>query len=217
MIIRDKYNIIVQQPDMDGGDSAFATGIMAGCGSELDTSLMYLFTTRFLTGIVRHPYQTTNTGAAPHNDPGSVSRDQVIAFFFGLANEQYIEQILKESFNVVRFVCIKYANSWFVNRDFLSPMYRVYLYKLARQKAPLYLYPLAYLNLTLHLIWTRFTDHEMNQTVLTCVVYGKPWLKVLKLVHKDLYGNIREYFGGWRSKPEIGELFIAKIESILNE
>jgi hypothetical protein len=209
MIIRDKYNIIVQQPDMDGGDSAFTTGIMAFSGSELDFELMQEFIT-LDNRLMRHPYQTTSTGDASHNDPASISRDQVISFYSGLFGKEYANLYLLLS-------CSKYADSWFVNRDFLSPMYRVYLYKLAELKAPLYLYPLAYLNLTLHLLWTRFTDHEMNQTVLTCVVYGKPWLKVLKLVHKDLYGNIREYFGGWRSKPEIGELFIAKIEKLLHE
>lgn len=209
MIIRDKYNIIVQQPDMDGGDSAFTTGIMAFSGSGQDRKLLVDFITLDYR-LIRHPYQSHSTGTAPHNDPASISRDQVIAFFGSLYRLYFVSPALLIS-------CKLYAENWFINKDFLSPMYRVYLYKLAKQKAPLYLYPLAYLNLALHLLWTRFTDHEMNQTVLTCAVYGKPWLKVLKLVHKDLYGNIREYFGGWRSKSEIGELFIAKIGSILNE
>ena len=72
MICRDEHGIIVQQPEMDGGDSAFTTGIMAFSDSVADMFLSH----KFIVGgqLVRHPYQTTNTGTAPHNDPKSVSR-----------------------------------------------------------------------------------------------------------------------------------------------
>lgn len=200
MICRDENSIIVQQPEMDGGDSAFTTGIMAFSGSVID-----MFVSRkFLINnqLVRHPYQTTNTGTAPHNDPKSVSRDQLVAFFSCDLFPREAEQ---------------YAQSWFINSDFLSPMYRLYLYKLAEKRAPLYLYPLAYLNLILHLIWAATImpkDDELNQTALTCAVYGRSWLKLLLILRPDTYKNITEYFSGWRNKPEIGKLFVKKLKEL---
>lgn len=200
MICRDENSIIVQQPEMDGGDSAFTTGIMAFSGSVID-----MFVSRkFLINnqLVRHPYQTTNTGTAPHNDPKSVSRDQLVAFFSCGLFPREVEQ---------------YAQSWFINSDFLSPVCRLYLYKLAEKRAPLYLYPLAYLNLILHLIWAATImpkDDELNQTALTCAVYGRSWLKLLLILRPDTYKNITEYFSGWRNKPEIGKLFVKKLKEL---
>lgn len=200
MICRDENNIIVQQPEMDGGDSAFTTGIMAFSGSVQDIFMAADF---FINGkLVRHPYQTTNTGTAPHNDPKSVSRDQLIAFFSCDLFPREVEQ---------------YAQSWFINSDFLSPMYRLYLYKLAQKRAPLYLYPLAYLNLVLHLIWAATImpkDDELNQTALMCAVYGRPWLKLLLILRPDTYQNITEYFSGWRDKSEIGQLFVKRLKEL---
>lgn len=200
MICRDKHGIIVQQPDMDGGDSAFTTGIMAFSGSPIDmlVSIKFIINNQ----LVRHPYQTTNTGTAPHNDPKSVSRDQLIAFF---------------SCDLFPAEAGLYAQSWFINSDFLSPMYRLHLYKLAYKKPPLYLYPLAYLNLILHLVWAATImpkDDELNQTALMCAVYGRPWLKLLLILRPDTYQNITDYFSGWRNKEEIGELFIKKLKDL---
>lgn len=206
-VVRDSFGIIVQQPSLDGGDSAFTTGILAFSNSLLDRQLLSQFITIDYK-LVRHPYQTTNTGTAPHNDPSSVSRDQVIAFFAGL----YVE---KDA--IVSIAAEQYAAKWFVNKDFLAPANRVYLYKLASAEPPAYLYPLAYLNLVLHLIWAATImpkDDELNQTALTCAVYGRSWLKLLLILRPDTYKNITEYFSGWRNKPEIGKLFVKKLKEL---
>lgn len=202
-IVRDSNGIIVQQPEGDGGDSAFTTGIMAFSGSSTDIQLMRQFITPEFK-LVRHPYQFHSTGTAPHNDPASISRDQVLAYFAGAC------YILTDR---VQKACLGYASNWFVNSDILLPVNRVYLYKLARVRAPLYLYPLAYVNLTLHLVWTKLIakDTELNQTALMCAVYGPKWLRLLHKLRPDLYTNINDYFSGWRSKSEIGTVFINEL------
>ena len=208
-IVRDSNGIIVQQPDADGGDSAFTTGIMAFSGSTTDIQLMRQFITPEFK-LVRHPYQFHSTGTAPHNDPTSVSRDQVLAYFVGAC---YILNDRGQK------ACLGYASNWFVNSDILLPVNRVYLYKLAKRTAPLYLYPLAYLNLVLHLVWTKFIakDTELNQTALMCAVYGPFWLRLLLKVRPDTYVNINEYFSGWRNKAEIGVAFINTLADMEKE
>lgn len=208
-IVRDVHNIIVQQPENDGGDSAFTTGIMAFSGSIKDEKLCPQFITDNHK-LVRHPYQSTNTGTAAHNDAKATSRDQVLAFFAGL-NNGIIDLRLKKT-------CINYASNWFVNSDILLPLNRVYLYKLAQTNAPMYLYPLAYINLILHLLWTKLIDKdtELNQTALMCAVYGPVWLRLLLKLRPDTYININAYFSGWRDKAEIGAAFIARLHHIEN-
>ena len=110
---RDQYGIIIQTAAEDvnyedGGDSAFSTGLMAFSGSAQDAKLMPEF---IVNGkLVRHPYQSFNTGTHPHNDPRSVSRDQVLAFFAGLQGGQD----LGPEREAVMFCCFQ-ASSIFIS------------------------------------------------------------------------------------------------------
>lgn len=206
---RDQYGIIIQEGDDakdSGGDSAFATGLMAFTGSVNDLLLMPKF---IINGkLVRHPYQDR------WNKPELTSRDQVIAFFAGIFafNNKAIE------FDEVRKSCLFYAKSWFVNKDILGPGSRLYLYKCAGEKPPIVLYLFACITCPLGLFWDCFIkpDHEMGQSVVKNAVFGKSWLKLLYDYHPDLCGNITEYFSGWRRKNEIGERLNTFIRSNVN-
>jgi hypothetical protein len=214
---RDQHGIIIQTADHDpkyedGGDSAFSTGLMAMTGSQWDASLMGKFITSSYR-LVRHPYQNFNTGTHPHNDPNSVSRDQTVAFYRGLPTlKNYPEY--GSDYHFVRQACLIQAGRWFVNRDILMPDVRMYLYMVAGARVPILLkltgWPLAFLNL----IWDCFIkpDHEMNQSICKNSVYGKWWIGKLKKWHPDLYGNVHEYFDGWRDKKEIGDRIVSFIE-----
>lgn len=205
---RDIHSIIIQEGGADGtwldaGDSAFTTGIMAFCGSEIDRKLMPEFITN--NQLVRHPYSTANTGTAPHNDPKATSRDQVLAFFAG--TDQSPEHLF------VRSACLQYAKGQRVNSDVLNFANKFYLYKCAYVRPPILLYPFAYLNQALSILWDAYVkpEHEQNQSVLQNIVFGKRWIKTLYALHPDVRANITEYFSGWRSKAEIAVALNKKI------
>ena len=211
---RDEYGIIIQangtkvngQLVDDGGDSAFSTGINAFCGSEKDFQLMPLFIKN--GKLVRHPYQTINTGTAPHNDPLATSADQVKGFFAGLhgrANEP--------SHSEVKQACLNYARGWRVNKDILSPANKLYLYKCADTKPPLWLSLLAYPNFTGELLVNTKINpgHEQTQFPVMCCMYGAAWISLLREHHPDLFKNITEYFCTWRQRCEIASNLKAKI------
>lgn len=230
---RDEYGIIIQvegyqvkkgetviqngitytegQSVDDGGDSAFSTGLMAFTGSEQDIALMPKFIKN--GKVVRHPYQTINTGRAPHNDPAATSRDQVLAFFSGLRLQKRNEQ------NAVVFdACLEYAKSWRINTDICSPSNKLYLYKLAQKAPPFWLVPLGLLNHNIDFsVSMNFNpDHEMTQSTAINTIMGKDWLDALYRSHPDLFENLREYFSGWRKRAEIGERMINVVKEILN-
>lgn len=209
MLKRDLYNIIGQTKDdgtMDFGDAAFSTGLMAFCGSEIDLELMPLFIKDHK--LVRHPYSTQNTGTAPHNDTRATSRDQVIAFFAGQSTNAHVVN-----------ACLNYAKSWKVNSDVLMPANKFFLYKCANVTPPLWLYPLAYFNQALNLLWDCFVapkldaTSETNQAVCMNIVFGKWWIRFLVRYHPNIYKSIFQYFGGWRKRSEIAQALVRKIES----
>jgi hypothetical protein len=219
-MLRDKYGIIVQPDEaynpmdpttwdkVDEGDSAFSTGLNSAAGSMEDYKLMPLF---IKDGkLVRHPYSDKNTGTAPHNNPAATSRDQVLAFFSGIAGKKNIDPVLIEA-------CLNYAKGWRVNGDVLSPANKLYLYKCAGVDAPLWLKLIGYPNAAVDLLWNCFIkpNHEMNQAVVANMVYGYRWLKLLQKWHPDLYGNLTEYFSGWRKRPEIAEGLINMIKRMV--
>jgi hypothetical protein len=192
---RDKYQIIVQtaveDPSYeDGGDSAFSTGLMAFCGSELDDHLMLYFITN--GQLVRHPYQPV------YNDPKETSRDQVLAFFSGLMPDN--------AFNSVRNACLNYAKGFRVNKDILTPAHKYYLYKRAGVEPSKLLTVLVYINQALNLVWDCYIkpDDEKNQAIVMNITFGKKWIQFLYKHHPDLYGNIDNYFNGWRDRGLIG-------------
>ena len=197
---RDNFGIIIQtdkdKPDYaDAGDSAFSTGLMAFCGSLEDIRLMPLFITEDHQ-LVRHPFQSANTGTHPHNDPRSVSRDQVIAFFAGL--KWCVDETVKKA-------CLKYAKGWRVNRDILGPAHKYYLYKLAGVEPSTTLEFFAELHQMCSLVWDCYIrpNTEKNQSVVMNCIFGDEWIKLLVKHHPDIYSNVENYFGGWRGRGEI--------------
>jgi hypothetical protein len=207
---RDEYGIIIQ-PDGakilvdgvevvidDGGDSSFSTGLNSWAGSEKDFQLMPLF---IVDGkLVRHPYQSHSTGTASHNDPSATSADQVKGFFSGLhgrANEVTHAKV-KEA-------CLNYAKGWRVNKDVLTPANKVYLYKCADTKPPLWLSILAYPIFKGELfVNTKINpSHEQTQFPAMCCIMGKKYIVSLVKNHPNLFENMENYFCGWRKRCEI--------------
>lgn len=209
-MLRDENNLIIQEGDdlwLSGGDSAFATGIMAFSGSKLDQELMpyFVFDNFF---IVRNPYQER------WNRPELTSRDQVIAFFAGLPEFKFFQAPNRFDLKVhLLRSCLHYAKSWRVNSDILSFNHKFYLYKCANATPPPWLYPLAYLNQALDLLWSCFIkpDHEMNQSIVMNCVFGKRWIRFLYKWHPDLEKNVKDYFCGWRNKCEVYEMLWKKV------
>jgi hypothetical protein len=187
---------------------------MAGSGSLYDTSLMKLFIKE--NKLMRHPFQSTNTGTAPHNDPKSVSRDQVLAFFYGLNSDYFKTMTCNQEYEycMLNKACSDYANSWFINSDINMPHNRLYLYKLAKKDTPLYIKLLGYPMMFLHLIWACFIKPkaEMCQTLIMCQIFGQWWIDKLDKWHPNLSGNIIEYFYGWRNRKEIADKLLANIK-----
>lgn len=220
---RDNYGIIVQENGYqdkvtgeifdDGGDSAFSTGLMAFAGSYRDYCLMPEFITYDLQ-LVRHPYQSFDTGTAPHDDPKATSADQVLAFFSGI---YFIGAWVHPK---LRAACLKYAQSWRVNRDILTPAHKLYLYRCANERPPLWLIILGYPNQLLTLLWDsimpRFVkDMEMTRAVTGNVAFGRRWITFLFKAHPDLLKALDDYFGGWRGRIEIADALENKIIPII--
>lgn len=198
MIKRDQYGIIVQHnldhPDqMDGGDSASRTGIMAMCGSIQDGNRLVAFA--FKDGLVRHPKQW---GWA---DPEKTSRDQLICYAAGVHSCGWVLS--------PRVVVINYARGNFINKDVLLPHVRFALYKAAGYLAPLWIRLLAKPMMIAHLIWScRIRpNEEQNQTVCLCSIYGDWWIRKIYDWHPNLGANLYDYWAGkpWRDQKEIAE------------
>lgn len=218
-IARDSNGIICQvQEDgtLDGGDSACRTGIMAMCGSEQDIDNLRKFVkpkswndeSKYL--ICRNPGGFSNS-EQDETDPANTSRDQAVAFF-GLKSTRT---------TYYAAAAVDYSEGWFINKDFLDPSIRLYLrttyYPI--ETSPLWMRVFGYAFLFAALIFnTKIKPHEeMNQFVCVCNRFGPWWLKKLRDWHPDLYGNIREYWGGWRQQEEIGEALISHIEKRIGE
>lgn len=188
MIVRDKFGIIVQHPDMDEGDSASRTGIMALCGSHEDQELLWLFTHNLT--FVRHPF------AEKWNKASQLSRDQLVCIAAGTTTKKSL--LLKET-------CLAYANKWFCNKDFLDPGVRLFLYKCARAKAPWHIRLLGPIFLRLSILWTCLHEkEELNQLLCICIVMQGKYLTRLYEWHPSSYKNVMDYWGGWRDQAEIG-------------
>lgn len=197
MIVRDSYGIIVQQPSMDGGDSASRTGIMALCGSIRDQALIPRFDD---PALVRHPYQKQ------WNDPALSSRDLLVCYSAGAFAGAWDTRIRT------------YTRQWFINKDFLGLDVRLFLYKCAEAAPPVWLELLAPTFLFLSVWWNARVkpDAEQNQIVCICIVMGRPWIKLLNKLHPDLPGNITAYWSGWRDQAEIGVALNKKIQDTIN-
>lgn len=192
MIIRDKYGIIVQQPSMDGGDSAARMGIYA-LAANVDLSLFKDPVTGLL---IRHPHQEG------WDNPKRTSRDQLVQFCV--------------SCDVVTMkIASWYCQKWFINKDFLSPAVKLYLYKRAEIKPPALLKILGYAEMMLSLVWnTKIKpNEEMNPFTCMCIVYGQWHSEMFLKMHPDLKNNIMKYWSGWRDQPEIGQALALALET----
>jgi len=197
MIIRDAYGVIVQHDKtdksyLDGGDSCARTGIMSGSGSK-ENVVQFIISSE----VVRHPYQVK------FNKPKDTSRDNVVQFFFSNEND---EKFRKSAH--------KYAESWFINKDFLSPSVRLYFYKKADYGTPAHIFVLGYLDLFLSTLWNGLieTESEKQQFTAICITMGPFWIKFFNKLHPNLEKNITEYYSGWRDQPEIAVALISKMK-----
>jgi hypothetical protein len=214
VIKRDEFGIIVQHnldhpEQMDGGDSASRTGIMAMCGSIQDWDLLSKFLVE--TDVKKWPYLVRHPEQKKWNDPKETSRDQLICWAAGGGSRGFYLFAIQ--------TLIAYAESWTINKDVLLPHVRFALYKAARYPAPLWIRLLAKPMMTAHLIWaTKINpDDEQNQNVCLCSIYGDEWLKRLRDWHPNLYGNLIRYWAGkpWRDQKEISEAMIKFIHGKL--
>lgn len=205
MIKRDSHGIIVQHnvdyPDyLDGGDSAARTGIMALCGSEQDQYNLSYFSD-YTFKLVRHPHQNQ------WKDSSKTSRDQLIQWAAGVS---------RCPTKMCVIVCIRYSESWFINKDFLSPDVLLYLYKCISRKAPMWLKITGYPMMFLSLLWSCFIvpNSEQNKIFCMCAVMGDWWLEKLVAWHPNLACNMMIYWCGypWRDQVEIYNAICAYIQ-----
>jgi hypothetical protein len=202
---RDKHGIIIQTSRRDhsyesGGDSSFSTGIYALAGSSIDAKLMPMFIVKDHK-LVRHAFQTYNNSAL------NTSRDQAIAFFSGLPELRKQIGTYHNDYILVQTACIKYAESYFINKDILLPNIKHHFYRCAGVSTPSLILFFAYLIQPLSILWDAFVkpNHEMNQSICVNISFGKTWLKILYKLHPNLLANVTEYYSGWRDMKEIGE------------
>lgn len=226
MIRRDTYGIVVQHSAdftyEDGGDSAMRTSLLAVCGSREDISLLVAFNCPPNSGtLVRHPFQ------APWNNPNNFTRDQLTCFMSGAYAGGYYAMTKR-----VFIACVKRGfraqNTEFDypgtlkkfpnGPDLLSPSDVLHLAVCAKYNI-LVIGLLSLLGLPWFLasiIWaTRGNPwQEQNQIICQCLTMGKWVIRLYAKLHPDYKKNLREYWGGWRDQAEIGEMLIAKVESV---
>jgi hypothetical protein len=192
MIVKDEHGIVCQHPDMDGGDSISRQGILALSEDAAWNSLC-----QFKSGgkLVRHPYQ------AKWNDPKLMSRDQLVC------------AVVAQPFSKPT---ISYAKSWFINKDFLDPAVKLYLYKSGFAKPPAWLKLLGTVWMFLALIWnTKIKPKdEMNQFTCMCIVMGQWWCNKLISWHPHIEKTILNYWSGWRDQHELGVILVKELFSV---
>lgn len=205
MIIRDTYGSICQHSKedphyCDGGDSAARMGI-----HHLHTQNEFLDNCVIVQNgkakLVRNKYQPPKW-----NNPKETSRDQLIQFC-----------VAAHAGNFYAFaIASAYQRSHFINKDYLNPAVRLYLYACIKEKPSLFLLVTGYLFMWGELLWTCFVKphDEINQFCCLAIGlrrYGN-WLDLLYKWHPNPNKNIRDYWGGWRDQIEIGEGFLKSIE-----
>lgn len=200
-----------QKAYQDFGDSCSRTGIMSMTGSAVDSKNMPLFVVN--NRLVRYPYKYQKSEpvngslvllpAEYHfNDSSLTSRDNLVQWAAG-----------DNSSVIVRNCILSYAQGWFINKDFLDPSVRLYLYKRAGAEPPLYIKLLGYPLLFMSMFWNSKAqpNQEMNQFTAIMISMGQEWIEGFSALHPDLVGNILSYYNGWRDQPEIGLAYAVKI------
>lgn len=194
MLARDTHGIIVQHPSMDGGDSAARTGIAA---LKLEADVLNL--ERFMTKsglLIRHPKQ------ADWNDPKKTSRDQLVQFCVS-------------DNKVTALVANKYKDRWFINKDFLDPSVKLYLYACAKVAPPFWLNTIGCMWLFLSFIWNTEIKRwdEKNQFACMCIRFGPQWCHMLIRQHPNISKAIMDYWSGWRDQKELGYILLETLKA----
>lgn len=188
----------------DFTDSAFLSGMLNLFG---DVDRKYAYVSDDNT-IVRHPKGDLSDERVTRSE--NTSRDQLVAWASTPAWG-----------DLVRATMINYATKWFINKDFLAPHVRFYLFKQAGARAPLYLYPLGFLwmffdLLISHAIVPRFQkvkdQHEINQALCLYNAFG--FAKLLLWLHPTPDENMKDYYTRWRNQGEIYEMYLKWKENL---
>ncbi len=200
MIVRDEYGFIGQvgvfadgtpnTKDLDFGDCAGRTGILAMCDSERDKELLPAFINRYSSLLMRYPGQAERG----YDDPSQTSRDQLICWVAGNNNA----------------CSLSYAQAGYINKDVLGFDVRLYLYKAAQTAPPIYIKTLGMIQLPLSILWSCLItpDHELNQLICMLSQFDSKWTKMMVRLHPDWKKNLTDYWNGWRNMPEISEMLI---------
>lgn len=225
MIVCDDRKIVVQHrqseaPDYkykDGGDSAGRTGPLSRWFRQHRKNMpLFVVKVDDHYELVRHPDQDTIAEGAEyaHNDPRATSRDLVIMWAVGVDEDSTQEE---------KDCCLHYAQKGWVNKDFLEPSVRLYLWQKSGYEVPLWLKLLGYPNLAISVLWNSFMAYDLEANQFTCMVihFGKAWSWCFYKFHPNLEENIREYFApqspeypeGWRDQSEIGVCLILDVKS----
>ncbi len=200
MISRDSNGIPIRYRFEDGSidytDNAFLTGMLGLFGSKQEDQIRHLDENLML---VRNPH-----GDEWSSSCLNTSRDQLVAW------------ASVKGLGVVGLVMLQYAEHWFINKDILMPHVRLYLYRQAWVKAPLWLKALGYPMMFLDIIFFCLTSnmkkvedqHEINQMLCLCNSYGRWALKLFFKLHKSPDENMKDYFCNWRNQCEIYEMYL---------
>lgn len=212
---RDELGIIQQiqdnDKDLDGGDSAHKTGILAFCNSTYDIDKLHYFETG---GIMRrHPNRI------PYNNWKNCSRDQLLAYIAGCwraGKNDIVERLLfKHIARIPPFTCQNTENDFEGSQknppigDPLGPHDMMHFAICAgHNEAHWDLYGQLALQLAIELT-PKDVDLEYTQLLLESIVCGR--LNHFVMIHDEYEENIRNYWGS-RKQPQIGEDLIEVIK-----
>ena len=207
MLHRDELNLPFKyrrDGSRDITDSAFYTGMLALFGSKEDKEQLrkYVVTRAYeenYNEILRHP----KIDQEPKRY--TTSRDQLIAW-----------SSIKTDDRRVNGARLNYARKFFINSDYLLPHIKLFLYRQSGHEAPIYLIPIAYASLVLHLLtaivpsyFQRVEDqHEINQNLCLFSSYGKGWLRLFLWLHKSPDENMRDYWETRRGMGKVYEMYL---------
>jgi len=182
----------VIQGASDCMDSAFWCGMLITFDYPgIDKSIVAKYFDKH-NNLVRHPVEC--------NDPCDFSRDQMVPLISAM--DQGLALMYYNKMKDRHFIA--------PNGDVLSPSVVNHL-KICAGIKPSFL---GKLNLIADVLWSAFVykQHEVNQLLCLCKVAGPGYMKLLKLLKRDLASNIIDYYSGWRREPELASHLIKVLE-----
>jgi len=200
MISRDTTGTPIRYREdgsIDATDSSFLTGMLGLFGSDEEDQRRHINNDLKLV-------RNKNLDAWSKS-PLNTSRDQLIAWASVKAKDP-----------ITRLVMQDYASKRFINKDILLPHLRLYLYKQAESKAPLWLRIVGPIIMFLDIgLFCTIQNtkkveeqHEINQILCLCNSYGKWALIMFFELHNTPDENMKDYFCGWRNQGEIYEMYL---------